>query len=190
MRIVVAITGASGTIYGKRLLEVLRDNAIETHLIISHAGQLVLRDELGLEPKELERLASRTYNPEDLMAPLTSGSFKTDGMVVVPASMKTVAAIASSYSNNLITRAADVTLKEGRKLILVPRETPLSPIHLENLLKLSKIGVVILPAMPAFYHKPRRVEDFVDFIVGKVLDQLGLDHDLYKRWEGGAKLHF
>ncbi|MFB0543986.1 MAG: UbiX family flavin prenyltransferase, partial [Candidatus Bathyarchaeia archaeon] len=117
----------------------------------------------------------------------TSGSFKTEGMIIVPASMKTVAALASGYSDNLITRAADVALKEGRTLILVPRETPLSPVHLENLLKLSRMGVVILPAMPAFYHRPRGVEDLVDFIVGRILDRLGLDHDLYKRWGGGRE---
>lgn len=187
MRIVVAITGASGAIYGKRLLEVLREKDVEVYLIISNAGRLVVKEELRLAPEDLERLAVRAYDPEDLMAPLTSGSFKTEGMVVIPASMKTVASIASGYSDNLITRAADVALKEGRTLILVPRETPLSPVHLENLLKLSRMGVVILPAMPAFYHRPRRVEDLVDFIVGRILDQLGLDHDLYKRWGGGRE---
>ncbi|MCD6264258.1 UbiX family flavin prenyltransferase [Candidatus Bathyarchaeota archaeon] len=185
MRVVVAITGASGVVYGRRLLEVLREKGVEVHLIISRAGRLVVREELGLEPESLERLASRAYDPEDLMAPLTSGSFKVDAVVVVPASVKTVAAIASGYSDNLITRAADVALKEGRTLILVPRETPLSPLHLENLLRLSRMGVVILPAMPAFYHKPEEIGDLVDFIVGKILDQLGVDHDLYKRWEGG-----
>ncbi|RJS88648.1 aromatic acid decarboxylase [Candidatus Bathyarchaeota archaeon] len=184
MRVVVAITGASGVVYGRRLLEVLREKGVEVHLIISRAGRLVVREELGLEPESLERLASRAYDPEDLMAPLTSGSFKVDAVVVVPASMKTVAAIASGYSDNLITRAADVALKEGRTLILVPRETPLSALHLENLLRLSRMGVVILPAMPAFYHKPEKIGDLVDFIVGKILDQLGVDHDLYKRWEG------
>lgn len=184
VRVVIAITGASGVIYGKRLLEVLMEKGIEVHLILSRAGRLVVREELGLEPESLERLASRAYDPEDLKAPLTSGSFRVDAMIVVPASMKTIAAIASGYSDNLITRAADVALKEGRPLILVPRETPLSPIHLENLLRLSRMGAIILPAMPAFYHGPRKIGDLVDFIVGKILDRLGLDHALYSRWEG------
>lgn len=181
MRLIVAITGASGSIYCRRLLEVLRGMGVEVHLVVSESAKLVIEHELG-NIQELEALADHVHNSRDLNAPLTSGSFNVDGMVVIPASVKTIAAIASGYSDNLIARAADVQLKERRPLILVPRETPLSAIHLENMAKLSRLGVIILPAMPAFYHKPKTISDLVDFVVGKVLDQLGMEHDLYRRW--------
>ena len=181
MRLIVAVTGASGVIYAKRLLEELRDRDVEIHLIVSDAGRLVAEEELG-GVEALEALADRVYDPNDLRAPPTSGSFRVDGMVIVPASMKTVAAIANGYADNLITRAADVQIKEGRRLIVVPRETPLSPIHLRNLLRLSLMGVRVLPASPAFYHKPESVRGLVDFIVGKILEQLGFSHDLYRPW--------
>jgi 4-hydroxy-3-polyprenylbenzoate decarboxylase len=183
MRIIVALTGASGVIYGKRLLEVLGEKGVETHLIVSEAARRVIRHELGMEgiPRSL---AHQVYEPSDLDAPITSGSFPVDGMVIVPASMKTIAAISHGYGDNLITRAADVQLKERRPLILVPRETPLSTIHLENMARLSRLGACILPAMPAFYHRPDSVEKLVDFVVGKILDQLGIEHSLYLRWEG------
>lgn len=183
MRLVVAITGASGVVYGKRLLEVLEGKS-ETHLIISRAGEKLIEHELETTKRELEKLASHVYDEDDLCAPLASGSFMTDGMVIIPCSMKTLAGVAHGYSENLILRAADVALKERRRLILVPRETPLSSVHLRNLLELSMQGVVIVPAMPAFYHRPKTVEDLVDFVVGKVLDSLGLEHELYKRWHG------
>jgi 4-hydroxy-3-polyprenylbenzoate decarboxylase len=181
MRIIVAVTGASGSLYAKRLLEELRTRNVEIHLILSETGSLVAKEELG-GVEELKALADEVYDPQDLRAPPTSGSFKVDGMIIVPASMKTVAAIAHGYSGNLITRAADVQLKEGRTLILVPRETPLSPIHLRNLLRLSLLGVKIIPASPAFYHKPKRINDLIDFIVGKILEQLGFEHNLYEPW--------
>ena len=184
MRLVVAITGASGVIYGKRLLEILREKGVETHLIVSKAAETVIRHELEMTKKDAERWASQIYNADDLCAPLTSGSFQTDGMVVIPCSMKTLAGIAHGYSDNLILRAADVTIKEGRKLVLVPRETPLSAIHLRNMLELARQGVIILPAMPAYYHKPKSINDLVDFVVGKVLDCLGIEHNLLKRWSG------
>ena len=182
MRLIVAITGASGVIYGKRFLEALKEKNVETHLIISKAGEKMLQYELGVARRDLERLASHVYDEDLLTAPIASGSFITDGMAIIPCSMKTVAGIAHGYSENLILRAADVTLKEKRKLIIVPRETPLNAIHLRNLLELAMQGVAVIPAMPAFYHKPEKIEDLVDFIVGKVLDTLGIEHNLFKRW--------
>ena len=184
MRLIVAITGASGVIYGKRLLEILREKKVETYLIVSKAAENVIQHELETTKRELEKLASHVYDVNDLSAPIVSGSFKTDGMIVIPCSMKTLAGIAHGYSENLILRAADVTLKEKRKLILVPRETPLSVVHLRNMLDLASQGVFILPAMPAYYHKPEKIEDLIDFVVGKALDLLGIEHELFKRWSG------
>lgn len=184
MRLIVAITGASGAVYGKRLLEVLREKKVETHLVVSEAAESVIKHELEMTKRELEKLASHVYDVNDLTAPLVSGSFKTNGMIVIPCSMKTLAGIAHGYSGNLVLRAADVMLKEKRKLILVPRETPLSAVHLRNMLDLAGQGVFILPAMPGYYHKPEKIEDLVDFIVGKVLDLLGIEHELFKRWSG------
>ncbi len=181
MRLIIAVTGASGVIYAKRLLEELRARDVEIHLIVSEAGRVVVEEELG-GVEVLRELADRVYEPNDLRAPPTSGSFKVDGMVIIPASMKTIAAIAGGYADSLITRAADVQIKEGRRLIVVPRETPLSPIHLKNLLWLSLLGVKIIPASPAFYHKPNTVMELVDFIVGKILEQLGFKHQLYRPW--------
>lgn len=182
MRLIVGITGASGAIYGKRLLEVLRNKKIETHLIISEAAEKVIEHELEISKEELEKLATHAYDVEDLTAPIVSGSFKTDGMAIIPCSMKTLAGISHGYSDNLILRAADVTLKEKRKLVLVPRETPLNIIHLRNMLNLAKQNVVILPAMPAYYHKPKSVDSLADYVVGKVLDILEIEHDLFERW--------
>jgi 4-hydroxy-3-polyprenylbenzoate decarboxylase len=184
LRLIVAITGASGVAYGRRLLEILQKNSVETYLIISKAAESVIAHELKMTKRELERLASYVYDVNDVSAPIVSGSFKTDGMIVIPCSMKTLAGIAHGYSENLILRAADVTLKEKRKLILVPRETPLSIVHLSNMLNLASQGALILPAMPAYYHQPRKIEDITDFIVGKALDLLGIEHELFKRWSG------
>ncbi|MFQ6073596.1 MAG: UbiX family flavin prenyltransferase [Candidatus Bathyarchaeia archaeon] len=184
LRLIVAITGASGVVYGKRLLEVLREKKVEVHLVVSKAAENVIEHELEMTKRELEKLATHVYDVDDLSAPIVSGSFKIDGMIVVPCSMKTLAGIAHGYSDNLILRAADVTLKEKRKLILVPRETPLSVVHLRNMLDLASQGVSILPAMPAFYHKPGNIEDLIDFVVGKALDLLGTEHELFKRWSG------
>lgn len=182
MRLIVAITGASGVVYGKRLLEILRERKVETYLIVSKAAESVIEHELETTKRELEKLANHVHDVDDLSAPIVSGSFKTDGMIVIPCSMKTLAGISHGYSENLILRAADVTLKEKRKLVLVPRETPLSVVHLRNMLDLADQGVFILPAMPAYYHKPDKIEDLIDFIVGKVLDLLGIEHELFKRW--------
>ena len=182
MRLIVAVTGASGVIYSHRLLEVLKENHVEVHLIISKASEKILAHELDIPKEELTQLAQHTYNEDDFTSPLASGSFLTDGMIVIPCSSKTMAGIAHGYSENLILRAADVTLKEQRKLILVPRETPLNTVHLRNQLSLANQGVIILPAMPAFYHKPQTIDDLIDFIIGKILDCIGIHHTLFKRW--------
>ncbi len=162
----------------------LREKNVETHLIISKAAEKVIKHELGMTKEDVEKLADHFYNVDDWSAPIVSGSFKTDGMIIIPCSMKTLAGIAHGYSDNLVLRAADVTLKEKRRLILVPRETPLNIVHLRNMLALAEQGAVIVPAMPAYYHKPKDIDDLVDFVVGKVLDLLEMEHTLYKRWAG------
>ncbi len=181
MKVIVAVTGASGLPYAVRLLEILEEKDIEVHCIISDAARKVASYELE-DGLNFGRGCAREH---EIDASIASGSFKVDAMVVVPCSMKSLSAIASGFAHNVIVRAADVMIKENRKLILVPRETPLSAIHLENMLKLSRLGVTILPAMPGLYHKPKKVGDMVDFIVGKVLDQLEVENDLFKRWEKG-----
>jgi 4-hydroxy-3-polyprenylbenzoate decarboxylase len=183
VNLTIAITGASGVIYGKRLLEELCNKKVETHLVISQAAKKIIKHELGKSEKTLEKLANHVHEIDDWSSPIVSGSYKTDGMVIVPCSMKTLAGIATGFAENVILRAADVTLKEKRKLILVPRETPLNIIHIRNMLDLAQQGAVILPAMPAFYHKPKDIDDLVDFVVGRVLDVLGIEHNLYKRWQ-------
>lgn len=182
MRIVVGITGSSGPIYGIRTLQVLREAKVETHLVITEGARRTIAAETGWRVEEVEALATAVYDNADLAAPISSGSFPTDGMVVVPCSMKTLAAIAYSMSQDLVARAADVTLKEGRRLILVPRETPLHLGHLRNMVRAAEIGAVILPPIPAFYHGPRTVEEIIDQTVGKILDQLNIPHALYRRW--------
>ncbi|MCW4015225.1 MAG: UbiX family flavin prenyltransferase [Candidatus Bathyarchaeota archaeon] len=183
MKLTIAITGASGVIYGKRLLEELHNKNIETHLVISNAAKKIIKHELETSEKSLEKLANHVYEIDDWSSPIVSGSFKTDGLVVVPCSMKTLAGIANGFAENVILRAADVTLKEKRKLIIVPRETPLNVIHLRNMLDLAEQGAIIVPSMPAYYHKPKNINDVVDFIVGRILDVLGIEHNLYKRWQ-------
>ncbi len=175
MKILLAVTGASGAVYGLRLLEVLKEKNVETECIVSDAAKKLIKHETLKIPE--------CYSEKDIEAPFSSGSSALDAMVVVPCSMKTLSAIANGFSHNLITRSADVAIKEKKKLVLVPRETPLSAIHLENMLKLARLGVVILPAMSGFYHRPKKVEDLVDFIVGKILDSLGIENELYKRWK-------
>lgn len=183
MRLIIAITGASGVIYSKHLLAELQNRKIETHLVISQAAKKIIKFEFGLSEKKIEGLASQVHEIDDWSSPIVSGSFKTDGMIIIPCSMKTLAGIANGFSTNVILRAADVTLKERRKLILVPRETPLNSIHLKNMLELSNQGGYIVPAMPAFYHKPKKIEDLINFIVGRVLDLLDMEHSLYQRWK-------
>jgi len=184
MRLIVAITGCSGVVYGVRLLEVCRQLGIEIDLIVSRAAEEIIKFELEKDADDIRKLATRSYSPDDLAAPLASGSVRTDGMVIMPCSMKTLGAIASGVAADLIARAADVALKQGRPLVLVPRETPLNLIHLENMARLNRAGTTILPAMPAYYHKPKAISDLVDFMVGKVLDALNIEHALYRRWQG------
>lgn len=185
-RIVVGISGASGTIYGVRLLEVLGQvNDIQTHLILSRAARVTMEYETSIKPEILEGLASANHSPDDLAACVSSGSFKTEGMIVAPCSMKSLSMIANSINDNLLVRAADVTLKERRKLILIVRETPLHLGHLRQMTAVTEMGGVILPPVPSFYHKPRTIEDIVDQTIGKALDQLGVPHQLFDRWAGG-----
>lgn len=180
MRIVVGVTGASGVEYAHALLRVLDGHHVD--LVISEDAGKVIRHETDLEVKGFEKLASSVWANDDTAAPPSSGSYRFDAMVVIPCSMGTLGKIAWGISDNLVTRAAAVSLKEHRKLVLVPRETPLAASHLENMLRLANQGAVVLPAMPGFYHRPKHVEDVVNFVVGKVLDQLGIDHSLFKRW--------
>ena len=193
-RLIVGITGASAGVYGVRLLQVLTKQAdIEVHLTISSSGARALSEELQLEVDlddfKLESLIGVSsprviyHHESDIAAPIASGSFRTEGMVVVPCSMGSLASIAGGMSRNLIQRAADVCIKENRKLVVVPRETPLSPIHLENMLKLSRLGVCVLPAMPGFYHYPKDMDDLLNFVVTKILDQFGIDTGLIQRWK-------
>lgn len=181
MKLIVAVTGASGLIYALSFLKAARKHDIETLLIITESARKVAKHEIK-DIELLTKLASRTFEPNELTASIASGSFKVDGMVIVPSSMKTISALAHGYADNLVTRAADVQLKERRPLIIVPRETPLHASHLENMAKLSRLGAIILPAMPGFYHKPNSIKELVDFISGKILDQLGVENKLYKRW--------
>ena len=184
LRIVVGISGSSGPIYGVRTLEALAAAGVETHLVISPAAQRTIILETHRTVEAVRALAHTVYDPLDMAAAISSGSFRTDGMVVAPCSMKSLAAIAYSFSGDLLARAADVTLKERRKLVLVPRETPLHLGHLRNMVRAAEIGAVILPPVPAFYHAPKTIDDLVDHTVGKILDQFGIDHTLFRLWDG------
>lgn len=210
---IFAITGASGSIIGIRVLKELIKHS-EIHLVISSQSFSIIKEETGIDwsgdkknskfiptksgqnskfkTEDLIRKYFNTdrlffYRDDQLDAPIASGSFKTDGMLVVPCSMKTLSGIANGYANNLIERAADVTIKEGRALLLSPREMPFSAIHLESMLKLARIGVKIAPPVLAFYHKPKKIDDMVDFIAGKILDAVGVEHEIYRRWKGSKK---
>ena len=184
MRLIVGITGATGAIYGVRLLERLRTHGVESHLVLSRWGARTLLHETPYTREQVEALAHTTYAPADMGAAISSGSFQTSGMIIAPCSAKTLAAIAHGYGDNLVHRAADVVLKERRKLVLVVREAPLSDIHLENMLKLSRMSAVILPPMPAFYNHPRTVDDLVDHTVARMLDQFGIEMPGAVRWTG------
>ncbi len=198
-RYILAISGASGPIIGLQVLKNLSKTA-EVYLVISSNSFQIIKEETGFDwfsskSKEIEKKIREYadsdriyyYADSDLTAPISSGSFLTSGMLVVPCSMKTLASIANGYASNLIERAADVTIKEGRPLLLSPREMPLSSIHLENMLKLARLGVKIVPPIPAFYHKPESVDDVVNFIAGKILDSFGIEHELFQRWHGRQK---
>jgi 4-hydroxy-3-polyprenylbenzoate decarboxylase len=183
-RLVVGMTGATGVIFGIRLLQALRASEVESHLVISPWAQRTIEHETGMTADGVRSLATRSYGPDDMGAAISSGSFLTEGMVIVPCSMRSLAAIASGSGDHLVHRSADVMLKERRRLVLVPRETPLSDLHLENMLKLSRMGVRILPPVPAFYNHPRTIEDIVDHIVARILDQFGIAAGFARRWDG------
>lgn len=187
-KIVVGITGASGSIYAKRLIEELLEKEIFVHIICTDTGKKVMKYETGLDLEQWVKQLAKRYDHirlEDitnLFSSVASGSYKFDAAVILPCSMGTLAEVSNGLAKNLLCRVADVAMKENRRLIIVPRETPFNAIHLENMLKLSKLGVTILPAMPGFYHAPQTMEDLIDFVIGKVLDSLSIENNLYKKW--------
>lgn len=187
MRLIVGISGASGAIYGIRSLEVLRGLGVETHLVLTAGARATIAYETEYEVDRVKALASVVHNEQNLGAAIASGSFPTDGMLVAPCSVKSLSGIANSFDDNLLIRAADVVLKERRKLVLMVRESPLHAGHLRLMSQATENGAVILPPMPAFYHRPRSVADIVDQTVGRALDQFGIDAGLFERWEGSAK---
>lgn len=188
MKLVVAITGASGAIYGIRILQELKKQDIESHLIISKWGNVTIEEETNFTVEDVKSLADYVYDEDNMAAAISSGSFKCDGMIISPCSMKTLSAIANGYAENLIIRTADVAIKERRKLVLMVRETPLNAIHLENMLKLSRLGIIIMPTVPAFYTLPNSLDDIIDNTIGRALDLFGISMETLKRWSGHEKL--
>ena len=189
-RLIVAITGASGALYGVRLLEQLRATAgVETHLMISDAAALNLHHELDIKRKDIERLADHVHSVRDIGACVASGSFRSDGMVIAPCSMKTLASVAHGLCDNLITRAADVMLKERRRLVLMVRETPFNLAHLRNMTSVTEMGGIVFPPLPALYQKPQTITEMVDHSVGRVMDLLGVSQDLAPEWTGLKQSH-
>lgn len=189
-RIVVGISGASGVIYGVRLLNALKGHSdYETHLIMSEYGKLNIEIETEYTPAEVEDMADYVYGPKNMAASLASGSFLTEGMIIAPCTIKTLSGIANAYNDNLLVRAADVTLKEKRKLLLVVRETPLHKGHLRLLSMAADMGAHILPPIPSFYHHPKTIDDIIDQTVGKMLDYFHIEHELFKRWDGEVTSH-
>ena len=187
MVLIIGITGASGVIYGIRLLEILLTRSdIETHLIISEAGKINIECETDWKLADIKTMANFHYDICDLGARLASGSFRRSGMIIAPCTMKTASALANSYTENLLTRAADVTLKERGKLVILVRETPLHIGHIRNMERLSEMGAIIMPPIPAFYTRPKTVQDIIDHTIGKVLDLFDIEHNLYPRWAGLA----
>ena len=186
MRVVVAMTGATGAVYGVRLLAALAELGVERHLVLSRWAEITLLKETGLSARDLGDLASEVHARDNQGSALASGSFRHDGMIVAPCSMRTLSAIRYGNADNLIVRAADVTLKERKRLVLMARETPLNDIHLENMLALSRMGVVIAPPVPAFYNNPETIDDLVDHTIGRVLDLFGLEMPKLRRWTGMA----
>jgi flavin prenyltransferase len=185
LRLIVAITGATGAVYGVRLLQQLSATpGVETHLVVSDAANLTLHQETGLQRRELETWAHVVHKNRDIGASIASGSFQSDGMVVAPCSMKTLASVAHAMSDNLIARAADVVLKERRRLVLMVRETPFNLAHLRNMTQVTEMGGIIFPPLPSFYHKPASIEEMVDHTVGRVIDLFGIEHALAPRWAG------
>jgi 4-hydroxy-3-polyprenylbenzoate decarboxylase len=184
-RLIIAMSGASGQIYGIRLLEVLLDTPqVETHLVMSQAARITIAQETDWDPRDVEALATVTYRPSDVGAALASGSFETAGMIVAPCSIKTLSAIAHSFADDLTSRAADVQLKEGRPVLLMVRETPLHLGHIELMAQAARIGCVIFPPAPAFYGRPKTIDEIVNGMVGRMLARIGFENDLYTRWEG------
>lgn len=183
MKVLLSIGGASGSIYGIRLLEELKKADVELHLIVTDGAKKILERETNYKLEDLKKKADFFYNNNDLFSGPASGSFKLDAMVICPCSMKTLSAVANGYGNNLTTRAASCQLKEERKLIIIVRETPLDLPGVENMRKAKLAGATLLPAMPGFYHNPKKIDDLVDFIVGKIFDQLEINHSLFKRWK-------
>jgi len=185
MVLIIGITGSTGVIYGIRLLEVLaKMKGITTHLVISRAGEMTIKYETPWKIEDVRKLAGFSYNNEDIGARISSGSFRNDGMIIAPCTVKTMSGLANSYTENLILRAGDVTLKERRKLVLVVRETPLHLGHIRNMEKLTEMGAIIMPPVPSFYTRPETIEDIVDHTVGKMLDLFGIEHNLFPRWAG------
>lgn len=182
-KIIVAMSGATGAIFGIRILETLKEAGIETHLVMSKWAETTIALETDYTASEVAKLATVVHNPLNQAASISSGSFRVDGMIIAPCSMKTLAAIRIGYTDGLIARAADVILKERKKLVLLTRETPLNDIHLENMLTLSRMGAIILPPMPAFYNKPQTINDIVNHIIARTLDQFDIDNSLTKRWK-------
>jgi len=182
MKLIIGITGSTGVIYGIRMLEILKKLDVETHLIMSEWAEKCISMETTYTSNEVKLLATKNSDEKNMASSVSSGTHRVDGMIIAPCSMKTLSAIANGYDDTLVARAAGVTIKESRKLILMVRETPLSAIHLENMLKLSRIGVIILPPVTEFYTKPKTIDDIVNHGVGKCLDQFNLEHNLYPRW--------
>ena len=185
MVLIIGITGATGVIYGVRLLEVLATiDDVETHLIVSEAGAMNIRHETDWKIEDVIKLASYSYDIDDIGSRLASGSFRRDGMIIAPCTIKTMSALANSYTENLLLRAGDVTLKERRKLALLVREAPLHLGHIRNMEQLCEMGAIIMPPVPAFYHKPKTIEDIIDHTIGKTLDMFDIEHNLFQRWPG------
>lgn len=186
MRLVIGISGASGAVYGVRALEILKKLGVETHLILTEAARETIRLETNYKITQVEGLATEVHGIGDIASTLASGSFRTDGMAVIPCSMKSLSGVASGYADNLLLRAAEVTLKERRPLVLVVREAPLTLIDLENMVSAARAGIIILPAMPAFYSRPKTIDDLVTQVAGKAIELLGVKHDLSRRWDRSA----
>ena len=187
MRLVIGISGASGSVCGIRALEILKELGVETHLILTEAARETIHLETNYKTTEVEGLATEAHGIGDIASKLASGSFRTDGMAIIPCSMKSLSGVASGYADNLLLSAAEVTLMERRPLVLVVRETPLTLIDLENMVAAARAGAVVLPAMPAFYHRPKTIDDLVNQVAGKALELLGVEHGFSRRWEGSTR---
>lgn len=183
-RLIIGISGASGAIYGVRLLELLRETDVETHLVVSRAGRTTLAYEMDMKPGDVQALADVTYGPGDIGAAISSGSFKTDGMIIAPCSVRSMSEIANGVTSGLLTRAADVVLKERRRLVLMLRETPFHRGHIESMARVTDMGAIVAPPLPAFYARPQSIDDMVNHSLGRVLDLFDIDSEVVKRWTG------